>query len=86
MSQEESEVYIMRDEDEAEWVSPTPAGRVVREAVADATDLDADDIDDLDAYVDLGELRGVLDGEDGSVTFDVEGHEVTVDSAGNVQV
>jgi len=87
MSSEEHEVYIMQDEEEEEWVSPTPARAVILEAVTDQTDLEEGDLDDLGAYVDRDELREVLE-EDGAdkTTFAVEGHDVTVDSDGNVTV
>jgi len=87
MSSEEQEVYIMQDDDDEEWVSPTPARAVITEAVTTQTDLGEDDLDEIDTYVDCDELRGVLAGEGAeAVTFTVEGHDVTVDSGGDVTV
>lgn len=87
MSQEDREVYLLRDEGDDGWVSPQPARDAIVEALADATDLDAGDVGDLEAYVDQGALRDLLDGdEDGTLSFDVEDHEVTVDSTGNVTI
>lgn len=87
MSSEEGEVYIIQDEEEEEWVSPTPARAVIRDAVTDETDLDGNDLDDLDSYVDCGDLRAVLEGDNSDeVTFTIEDHEVTVDADGNVTV
>lgn len=70
------------------WVSPRPIDEAVRSAVADATDLDADDIEAASAYVDLEEVAAVLDDEDEaeSLTFAVDGHAVTVDDGGHVSV
>jgi hypothetical protein len=51
------------------------------------TDLDEDDLDDLDSYVDCGDLRAVLEGDNSDeVTFTIENHKVTVDADGNVIV
>ena len=87
MSLEDGEVYIMSDDGEGEeWVSPTPASTVIVRAVTAETDLDADDLDDVERYVDPGELRDVLSAEEGTVTFQVEGYAVTVDADGDVDV
>lgn len=87
MSSEEQEVYIMQDEEEEEWVSPTPARAVILEAVTDQTDLDEDDLDDLGTYVDCEDIREVLEGEGAEeLTFTVEGHDIIVDSDGDVSV
>lgn len=88
MDTEDGAVYIIRDGDESEdgWMSPTPAGRAVADAVAETTDLTADDVDALDSYVDPEDLRAVLDADDDAVAFTVEGHEVTLDSGGNIRV
>jgi hypothetical protein len=87
MSSEEHEVYIMQDEEEEEWVSPTPARAVILEAVTDQTDLDADDLDDLDTYVDCEDIREVLEGKGAEeLTFTIESHDITVDSDGDVSV
>jgi len=70
------------------WVSPRPIDEAVRAAVTDATDLGPDDIDDAESYVDLEAVAAVLDGdgEDDSLTFAVEDHDVTVDGGGHVTV
>ncbi len=86
MSSEDGDVYIMSPSGDEEWVNPTPARTAIVEVVTDATDLDDGDIDDLDAYVELEDLRAVLDGGDGELTFDVEGHGVTVSSDGDIDV
>ncbi len=86
MSPEEGEVYLMSEGDDGEWVSPTPADTAVRDAVAESTDLDADDLDDLDEYVDLDDLRDLLAGDDGEITFEVEGHDVTITADGTIDV
>ncbi|MFC7141401.1 HalOD1 output domain-containing protein [Halosimplex aquaticum] len=86
------ELYVLAPgEGEAEsdgWVSPRPITEAVGAAVADATDLAADDVDDADAYVDIDRVETLLDGEDDddSLTFTVEGHDVTIDGGGHVSV
>lgn len=86
MSSDDGEVYIMTGAGDEEWVSPTPAQTAITDAVTDATDLIEEDIDDIDAYVDLGDLRAVLDGVDDELTFTVEGHQVTVTETGDISV
>lgn len=87
MSSEEREVYIMQGEEGDDWVSPTPVRVVIMEELTGKTDLDEDDLDDLGEYVDLEELERVLHGdEDGSLAFTVEGHNVTVDARGDVEI
>ncbi|MHB9287205.1 HalOD1 output domain-containing protein [Halobacteriales archaeon Cl-PHB] len=86
MSSEEGEVYLMREGDDEEWVTPTPADTAVREAVAAATDLDADDLEELAEYVDADDIREVLAGDDGEVSFAVEAHDVTIGADGSIDV
>ena len=85
MSSEHSEVYILQEADD-EWVSPTPASTAVREAVAGETELDPDDIDDIEEYTDVDALQSLLEDDDGELTFAVEGHDVTVGSDGTITV
>lgn len=86
MSSENGEVYIMSDEDDDEWVSPTPAQTAIVEAVTEATDLSAGDVDDIEEYVDLADLRTTLEDDGEALTFTVEDHEVTVDADGDITV
>lgn len=97
MGAEDGEVYILRPDEEApedeedSWVSPQPAGEAIVGAVAEAADADTDDFDDLEAYVDLDELADLFgqgEDEDGpeDVTFEMEGHEVTVHRSGEIDV
>jgi hypothetical protein len=86
MSSEDGTVYMMSPSGEEEWMSPKPAETVVTEAVTGATDLSDEDIDDLESYVDLGDLRAVLDGDEDELTFEVEGHDVTVTGDGDIDV
>ncbi len=86
MSFEDGEVYIMREGEEGEWVSPTPAQEAIEAAIVESTDLETDDIDDLDEYVDSEALRGVLDGDDDELSFDVEDVTVTVDADSEIDV
>jgi hypothetical protein len=86
MSSEDGDVYIMSPSGDEEWVSPTPAQTAITDALTDATDVSADDIADLETYVDRGDLRAVLDGDSDELTFEVEGHDVTVTAAGDIDV
>ena len=85
MSSEEYEVYIMQDTDD-EWVHPTPARIAIRDEVTKATDLERDDLDELDVYVDMEALDAVLTGDEESIEFTVEEYTVTVDESGEIDV
>ncbi|RLM47691.1 hypothetical protein DVK00_04070 [Haloarcula sp. Atlit-47R] len=90
MSSNEGTVYMLRNratEGSDDWVSPEPAEDVIADAVLEATDLAADDIDRLDTYVDSESLRAVV-GErtTESLTFAVEGHDVTITADGAISV
>lgn len=91
MRSEDGTVYMIRggtDEGTDDgWRSPAPADEILTEAIAAATDLTADDIGDIESYVDAAALRAVVgDGDDDEVSFDVEGHTVTVRRDGGVDV
>ncbi|MBV0903748.1 HalOD1 output domain-containing protein [Haloarcula salina] len=89
MSYEDGTVYVLRDggTDGDGWVSPRPATEVITDAVVEATDLHVDDIDKLDSYIDTDTLRAVVvDGDEESLTFAVEGHDVTIGRNGAVEV
>ena len=87
MKSENGTVYMIRGHGDDEWVSPEPAEAVISDALFDATELTADDIDYIGSYVDAAKLRAVVgDGDDETITFDVEGHEVTVTAGGDVTV
>jgi hypothetical protein len=91
MSSDDGTVYMMRggsgDDGADEWVSPEPAGAVITDAIVAATELTAEDVGEIETYVDTAELRAVIgDGEEAAVTFAVEGHEVTVTADGDVEV
>lgn len=75
------------DTEEA-WASPVPVDAAIAEAVVEATDLSADDVDDIDAYVDAERLVTLFsaDSSDETLTFDVEGHAVTVHATGDIDV
>jgi hypothetical protein len=75
------------DEGGDDWVSPRPIDDGVAAAVAAETDLDFDDVDDLEGYVDPEEVAAVVESDgDETVTFTVEGHDVVVDASGHVRV
>lgn len=87
MSSETRGVYLMQDDEDDEWVRPIPAGVAVTEALGDQTDLDESEVETLDAYLDLDELRALL-GEERTepLTFEVEGHSVTIDGDGEITI
>ncbi|MFC7132855.1 MULTISPECIES: HalOD1 output domain-containing protein [Salinibaculum] len=85
MSQDDGAVYILQESEDEEWVRPTPAWTAIVEAVTGATDLDADRLDDAEAYVDLTALAAALDAGE-QLQFSVEGHDVTVGPDGTIDV
>jgi len=87
MQSNEGTVYMIQGHDADGWVSPEPAAAVISEALFDATGLTSEDIDPIDTYVDAAQLRSVVgDGSSDTITFDVEGNEVTVTADGDVTV
>ncbi|GCF14168.1 hypothetical protein Harman_21030 [Haloarcula mannanilytica] len=78
---------MIRDQGSDDWVSPEPASDVIIDSVLEATDLSADNIASLDTYVDSEALREVVvEGGAESVTFTIEGHDVTVTADSAVSV
>jgi hypothetical protein len=68
-------------------VSPTPAHDAVVAAITEATDVEAEAVEELDAYLDPADLESLLDGDRSEpLTFTVEGHEVTIDGDGEIEV
>lgn len=86
MSSEDGAVYVMRPSGDEEWVRPTPVQAAVTDAVTATTELDGDDIDDIETYVARADLRAVLGGDREKLTFEVEGHDVTVTGDGDIDV
>jgi len=93
MGAENGEVYILRpdegtdtDDDEGAWMTPQPASEVIIEEIVDEVEGDSSDFDSLDEYVDRGDLAAVFDGDEESITFEVEGHDVTVTETGEITV
>jgi len=86
------ELYVLAWEEgeggESGWVSPQPIDQAVVEAVTGATGRGVDDLDDVEEYVDVSAVAALLDGDsDGdSLSFAVEGHEVTIDAGGQIRV
>lgn len=79
------ELYIMR-ETEDEWVQPTPARVAIGEAVSRATDLEREELANIEEYVDLGALRQVLEGADDELRVHIEGYDVTIQTSGDIHV
>jgi len=90
MSSDEGTVYMLRNratKGSDDWVSPEPASDVITDAVIEATDLGAGDIDALETYVDSESLRAVVtERTTESLTFAIEGHDVTITADGDVSV
>jgi hypothetical protein len=87
MSSENGGLYIMRDDDDEQWVRPTPAGAAIVDAVISQTELTESDLANIHTYVDREELRTVLEDEGTEpLTFTVEGHEVSVETSGEISV
>lgn len=91
------QVYLLRaggepiaeGDDETAWVTPKPAEEAIVDELVEATDDDPEAFDALSSYVDVAELKAVLDPgteTEDMVTFDVEGYEVTVHESGDVEV
>jgi hypothetical protein len=69
------------------WEVPEPAHDVIVEEVLAGTELSRDDVEPLSDHVDFEALRAVLSGEtDETLTADIEGHAVRVESDGTVTV
>jgi hypothetical protein len=80
------EVYIMQDTDD-EWVQPTPAWVAISEAMTDETELETDDLDELETYLDIDELQTVLDTDEREeLSADIEGYDVTVHENGDIDI
>lgn len=82
MSSEEA-VYIMQSTDE-EWVSPTPVGEAIAEALRAETDVGESALETID--FDPERVAAVLGDEDDTVTVTVADHDVTVHSSGDIDV
>lgn len=84
------ELYVIPADvsDGEEWLQPRPVEELVVDAIVDATEYDADDLDPLAEYVEYESLASLFDGTDEAetVSFDVEGCEVTISAAGDVEV
>jgi len=87
MSSDKGGLYIMRDDDDEEWVRPTPAGAAIFEAVLSRTALSEDEFSNIHSYVDHDALQSVLEDETAEpLTFTVEGYEVTIAHGGEITV
>ncbi len=86
MRPQDGEVYIISDTGDDVWASPTPVSTAIVDAVIARTELEADDLESVDTYVDAAELEDVLSGDEGDVSFQVEGHEVVVGANGDIDV
>ena len=74
--------------DEETWIQPRSVEEIVIDAVIEATDHDASDLNPLETYVDSDALAAVFDEEGAvaSVSFELEDSVVTIHSSGDVDV
>jgi len=86
MQSENREVYIITANGDEEWATPTPVGTAIVDAVVDRTDLAQSEIEGIEAYVDLDSLAAVVTGDDETIEFEIEGHDVFVDADGGIEV
>jgi hypothetical protein len=86
-------LYVFCPDDEGEdadddWLQPRPIEAALAERVAATTETEADEIGELEEYVDREEVQRLLKGDpdDDTLTFDVEGHDVTLRDDGTLEV
>jgi hypothetical protein len=73
--------------DEGGWEQPVPVGRAIVEAVTNVTDLAEEDLDDLSTYVDTHRIVRLLETDTTDpVSFEIEGHDVTLHADGGIHV
>lgn len=77
-----------KDADGESWIQPRSVEEIVIDAVIEATDCDAADLEPLETYVDNDALTAVFDdeSEETSLTFELESSAVTIHSTGDVDV
>jgi hypothetical protein len=79
-------VYLVRSI-EADWMVPISVEDAIIDAVAGATDLGREDLDEVAAYVDSEQVLSVLGTGSGvSSSFEVEDHTVRVFASGTVRI
>lgn len=92
MSRKDEAVYIIPGDGNAgegkeAWITPEPAEEVIVEEVLTVTDLSRETVQPLSDHVEFAALEKTLSGERGeSLTFEVEGHTVTLTPDGTVTV
>jgi hypothetical protein len=73
--------------DEGGWEKPIPISRAIVTAVTNVTDLTEDELDDLSAYVETHRIVRLLETDQTDpVSFEVEGHAVTLHADGGIHV
>lgn len=73
--------------DEGGWEQPIPISRAIVKAVTNVTDLGEDDLDDLSTYVETHRIVRLLETDQTDpVSFEVEGHAVTLHADGGIHV
>ena len=73
--------------DEGGWEQPVPVDRAIVDAITNVTDLTEEDLADLSAYVDTHRIVRLLETDaTDPVSFEVEGHDVTLHADGGIHV
>jgi hypothetical protein len=73
--------------DEGGWEQPIPISRAIVTAVTNVTDLGEEDLDDLSTYVETHRIVRLLETDQTDpVSFEVEGHAVTLHADGGIHV
>jgi hypothetical protein len=79
-------VYITVTDDGG-WEQPIPISRAIVRAVTNVTDLGEDDLADLSTYVETHRIVRLLETDaTDPVSFEVEGHDVTLHADGGIHV
>jgi len=79
-------VYITVTDDGG-WEQPIPISRAIVQAVTNVTDLREDDLADLSTYVETHRIVRLLETDaTDPVSFEVEGHAVTLHADGGIHV
>ncbi|WP_136688734.1 HalOD1 output domain-containing protein [Halorhabdus amylolytica] len=86
------DLYVIPDEAEEGgtgevWIQPRSVDEIVIDAILEATEYDAADLDPLGEYVDYDSLGSLFDDADlETLSFEVDTYEVTVHQSGAVDV
>ncbi len=85
------DLYVIPDVAEGggeDWIQPRSVDEIVIDAILDATEYEAGDLDPLGEYVDDDSLGSLFDDETDleTLSFEVDPYEVTVHQSGAVDI